>query len=47
LNTSTGESTLVEACPDDDSGGIFQRAARKLFMHWQAGEAPESTCWAI
>ena len=46
LNLETGTATLLEACPDDSSEGIYQRAARKLFLHWQKGESPETTCWA-
>ena len=46
LNTASGESTQLEVCPDDKTGGIFERAARKLYLHWKANETPESTCWA-
>lgn len=46
LDRGNGESRLLETCPDDGSGGMFQRAGRKLFLHWQQGELPESTCWA-
>ncbi len=46
LNKETGEITLVEPAPGDTRLGMFQRAVRKLTLHWQAGETPEKTCWA-
>lgn len=30
----------------DDQGRSCVLAARKLFLHMQKGEFPESTCWA-
>lgn len=46
LDLNTGESTVVQPHPEDRTEGMFQRVARKLFLHWKAGEIPESTCWA-
>jgi len=46
LDLTTGLASLVEACPGDTNEGIYQRAARKLFLHWKKGETPEATCWA-
>ena len=46
LSKETGEVTLLEAAPGDTHLGMFQRAARKLTVHWRAGETPEKTCWA-
>lgn len=46
LDLRTGAATPLEPCPDDSNEGIYQRAARKLFLHWQKQETPETTCWA-
>ncbi len=46
LDLRTGAATLLESCPDDSNEGIYHRAARKLFLHWQKQQTPETTCWA-
>ena len=46
LNLQTGDSQLLQPHPKDHSEGMFQRAARKLLLHWRAGQIPEQTCWA-
>ena len=46
LDLKTGDSTVIQPHPEDRTEGMFQRAARKLLLHWRAGETPESTCWA-
>lgn len=44
LDLTTGSASLVEACPGDHNEGVYQRAARKLFLHWKNSETPDSTC---
>lgn len=46
LDLQTGDSQLLEAHPNDRTEGMFNRAARKLLLHWRAGQTPEETCWA-
>lgn len=33
-------------CLDKSSLFEYKRASRKIFLHWQAGEYPDKTCWA-
>lgn len=46
IDKSTGAVTLVRPMPCDDDERSFSRASRKVWLHWQAGEFPEVTCWA-
>ncbi len=43
---ATGEVTLFKAMPEDTGNIRFQRAARKIRRHWEAGEYPDKTIYA-
>lgn len=46
IDKTSGQVSLIEPAPDDQSERLFSRAARKLWLHWERGEYPSATCWA-
>ena len=46
IRKDTGEVTLAEAMPGDDSNARFRRAARKIKEHWESGQLPDKTMFA-
>jgi hypothetical protein len=46
IDKSTGSTRPIAIAPGDSEQRSYALAARKLLMHFQAGEFPEETCWA-
>ena len=46
LDRETGDITLLSPMPEDQGDTRFQRAARVVRRHWEAGELPEATQFA-
>ena len=46
LDKTNGEIEELQPCQQDSQQRFFRRAARKLSLHYQRGEYPDSTCWA-
>lgn len=50
VNIARQSSGQVLAERSAGTGGqgpsVASRAARKLLLHWRAGQTPEQTCWA-
>lgn len=42
----SGAVEIIKLAPGDEDQRLFGRAARKIFLHWQEGKFPETTCWA-
>ena len=46
VDKRSGEVTIIEPAPGDESKFLSGCAARRVFLHWKEGEFPDKTCWA-
>jgi len=43
---NSGEIDLLVSAIDSNPDFVYRRAARKVYLHWKAGDFPDHTCWA-